>query len=96
MTRPLMVDAEIFRPGMESGIYKHWVEGREPWDSYEAEDPYIMINYRKVFLRYGDWIVTYPKGRKEVMTDSEFNNKFKKITDEVDRKLSSIFDLSEK
>lgn len=93
-TKPNVIDAVKFRSGMEDGIDEIEVEGREPWDRTTAYYPYIRYNYRKIQIDFGDWVITEQDGNKYSMKDSEFKKKFEAITDEVDLKLSSIFEIS--
>jgi hypothetical protein len=81
--KPIVVDAVVFRPGMENGIHKQWVEGREPWEGHTAEHPYIMHKYKKIWIDFGDILITEKDGTKYAMTEKEFKKYFEKVTDEV-------------
>ncbi len=93
--KPTVIDAVKFRPGMETGIDEFVQEGREPWDRTTVEYPYIIHNYQKIRINFGDWLVTESDGNKYAMTNSMLKKYFDVITDEVDLKLSRIFNISE-
>jgi hypothetical protein len=90
--KPSVVNAVRFRRGMETGIVTKVHEGREPWDRTTVEYPYIMYKYQKLFINFGDWLITEQDGTQYAMTDADVKKYFDEITDEVELKLSRLLD----
>lgn len=82
----------MFKPGMEDDIYEYGHEGREPWDRCMIQCPYIWHRHQKIWINYGDWLITERDGTKYAMTEKEFKKHFEEIKDEVDLKLSALLD----
>jgi hypothetical protein len=88
--KPIVVEAAIFRPGMETGIHTSERIGREPWDTCTVESPYIMHNYKKIWINFGDVLITEKDGTKYAISRKDFKKYFEKITDENELKLDAL------
>lgn len=58
--------------------------------TYDTHDGY-RTNKKKTLINAGDWIIM-EKGKKSVMSNTEFKKYYDEITDEVDVKLLSLLD----
>lgn len=79
--KPIVIEAEQYRPGLEDGLGDRFANNTDPGWGYK-HDPYIMTLEGPMWISKDDWIITGINGERYPCKDAIFRATYEPVEQE--------------